>query len=239
MKVVFEGTVNGQKFDNIQDYNAAVQKVLAEGGELHTSSQTHTVQDDCVGCSKPECTCTTAMFPEFEHCQSIKGLDDRYLLTKESPIEFKQRVIDTLNSQIIPELNTMSYDALDVYREIIHNIANDHIAKTIDELADRVKEYCDENRHLKAQFEASNKRVKDNTHKLQIASALQDVYGDILDITESYMRDEAQKRDALAKKTLEDVNVPETQTEVKEEPKVYTQEDYINSIRKLVKTIFG
>jgi hypothetical protein len=179
------------------------------------------------------------MFPEFEHCQSIKGLDDRYLLTKETPIEFKQRVIDTLNSQIIPELNTLSYDALDVYREIISNIAHNHIAKTIDELADRVKKSCDENRHLKAQLEDSNKRVEDNTHKLQIASALQDVYGDILDVTESYMHNEAQKRDALAKKTLEDVNVPETQTEVKEEPKVYTQEDYINSIRKLVKTIFG
>lgn len=48
VKRVFEGFVNGQKFDNVEDYNKAVDAVLKNGGVLEACTKTYTevVEDE-------------------------------------------------------------------------------------------------------------------------------------------------------------------------------------------------
>lgn len=71
-RTIFEGTVNGEKFDNVQDYNARV-KELIESGQFESASSSTRVEEyehsgyvrpveddshcDC-GCDCDECTCT-------------------------------------------------------------------------------------------------------------------------------------------------------------------------------------
>jgi hypothetical protein len=71
-RTIFEGTVNGEKFDNVQDYNARV-KELMESGQFESASSSTRVEEyehsgyvraveddshcDC-GCDCDECTCT-------------------------------------------------------------------------------------------------------------------------------------------------------------------------------------
>lgn len=44
-KVIFEGVVNGVKFDNVEDYNKAITKAVARGEEVHASTQTKMVDE--------------------------------------------------------------------------------------------------------------------------------------------------------------------------------------------------
>ena len=71
-RTIFEGTVNGEKFDNVQDYNVRV-KELMESGQFESASSSTRVEEyehsgyvraveddshcDC-GCDCDECTCT-------------------------------------------------------------------------------------------------------------------------------------------------------------------------------------
>lgn len=71
-RTIFEGTVNGEKFDNVQDYNARVKELMESGQFESASSSTrveeyehsgyvHAVEDDShcdCGCDCDECTCT-------------------------------------------------------------------------------------------------------------------------------------------------------------------------------------
>lgn len=44
-KVIFEGVVNGVKFDNVEDYNKAITKAVARGEEVHANTQTKMVDE--------------------------------------------------------------------------------------------------------------------------------------------------------------------------------------------------
>lgn len=71
-RTIFEGTVNGEKFDNVQAYNARV-KELMESGQFESASSSTRIEEyehsgyvrpveddshcDC-GCDCDECTCT-------------------------------------------------------------------------------------------------------------------------------------------------------------------------------------
>lgn len=76
---VFQGTVNGRKFDNVADYNAAI-TALIEAGETDiqatSSTSIKTVEDDeaskeyettCTDCDCPcECDCTSCTCDTFD-----------------------------------------------------------------------------------------------------------------------------------------------------------------------------
>lgn len=45
-KVVFKGTINGKEFDNVQDYNNEMTKLISEGSSVEAHSQTNIVNDE-------------------------------------------------------------------------------------------------------------------------------------------------------------------------------------------------
>ena len=64
-KTVFEGKVNGQVFDNVNDYNACLQAMLDMGKDVEASSSTKIVECDC------ECGCDSKCECECEKCQKV------------------------------------------------------------------------------------------------------------------------------------------------------------------------
>lgn len=63
MKTIFEGTINGEKFNSVQAYNARMIELMNAGMEVNASSHTKTVNEsagcDCrCTCDKSEETCT-------------------------------------------------------------------------------------------------------------------------------------------------------------------------------------
>lgn len=75
MKTVFEGKVNGQVFDNVADYNAALVEALKHG-DVEASSNTKTVPDEDIEqtCrdNEVECCCETCC----EEPDWFPGLDE-------------------------------------------------------------------------------------------------------------------------------------------------------------------
>lgn len=71
-KTIFEGTINGVKFDNVQDYNVEMQRCLAEGIAVQATSATKTVEETVEQKQAPVAQpidANHAMFyPGFEHC---------------------------------------------------------------------------------------------------------------------------------------------------------------------------
>lgn len=69
MKTIFEGTINGEKFNSVQAYNARMIELMNAGMEVNASSHTKTVNEsagcDCrCTCDKSEETCTTPSLKE-------------------------------------------------------------------------------------------------------------------------------------------------------------------------------
>lgn len=64
----FEGTVNGQKFNSVTQYNEALKAALEAGGEVKASSRTYTE-------NVPETEEKPTLFPGFAHCVDDLDLD--------------------------------------------------------------------------------------------------------------------------------------------------------------------
>ena len=56
-KRVFKGVINGQEFDNVNDYNAYMSTLLNEGKDVNASSSTQ-IKEVCDECGEIECTCS-------------------------------------------------------------------------------------------------------------------------------------------------------------------------------------
>lgn len=56
-KTVFEGVINGVKFDNVQDYNATLTRLLAAGEEITASTSTRSEGVGCNCCENECCEC--------------------------------------------------------------------------------------------------------------------------------------------------------------------------------------
>lgn len=116
-RTIFEGIVNGEKFDNIQAYNNRVNELLEEGTFESASSNTRVEEYVTSGYSQPEnsvqegeCTCTCSDICEDEiSFYPYMEKDDPYyldLLVTKDPIT---------NSEAIDEVNnvfTESWNAI-------------------------------------------------------------------------------------------------------------------------------
>lgn len=77
----FEGTVNGQKFNSVTQYNDALKAALEAGGEVKASSRTYTE-------NVPEPEEKPTLFPGFAHCIDELNLDSKFLTdTKDMLLE--------------------------------------------------------------------------------------------------------------------------------------------------------
>lgn len=231
-KTIFEGVVNGAKFDNVQDYNNAIAQAIANGEPINASSNTRTadeVQDAPAGQD-------ISLFPGFAHCASLDSLDMDFIKAGlEIPDEqFNESVLKLLNEKIIPAIGKMSQSDAIRYKTLIDGIMShlgkisseyEHYGKDLDARLDKLNKEIEE---LARNAEAA---VREN-RIVRITSAL---YNDINEaVTERIA--------SLTEGGLNDPCGPQGKCGgcMEENCRCDHQEaDYIANVRKLVQTIFG
>lgn len=73
MKTIFEGTINGEKFNSVQAYNARMIELMNAGKEVNASSRTKTV-DDNAGCERIVCDMSEEECSHKELKEAVKEL---------------------------------------------------------------------------------------------------------------------------------------------------------------------
>lgn len=154
-KTVFEGKVNGQVFDNVNDYNACLQAMLDMGKDVEASSNTKIVECDCeCGCdSKCECECEKSQkvdnkplkanvnfLPGFESDNKSAYIDDLVVL-EGSEYESRLDAINESMDNIYRDIKTALKDPKnDIHKKEIYLKKVRDIIKVIDEDYDKNKE---------------------------------------------------------------------------------------------------
>lgn len=115
MRTSFKGIINGKEFDNVRDYNAEMQRLIAEGGDIDAHADTRTIET-------PD---NSFLFPGFAQCESVNQLTDEFInaaLDAFDPDEFAASVNNLLHDRILPEIDNMPKDATDKYKAIVASI---------------------------------------------------------------------------------------------------------------------
>lgn len=124
MKTIFEGIVNGQKFDNVADYNEALTKAINEGNVVQASSRTYSTEEPEPAAEPNE---ESPALPNF-----YIGMDpDNYymdMMTGDEEVDDNtlEKVNETLTEtihSIADVLNELTDDDLKVYQRNLSNIA--------------------------------------------------------------------------------------------------------------------
>jgi hypothetical protein len=80
-KLVFEGIINGKKFDNVQDYNKEMNRLISSGSlNISASSSTHLVDDSAVAAREPEKAETVRPFDEEDYLPFFNNNTTQYYL---------------------------------------------------------------------------------------------------------------------------------------------------------------
>ena len=154
-KTVFEGKVNGQVFDNVNDYNACLQAMLDMGKDVEASSSTKIVECDCeCGCdSKCECECEKCQkvdnkplkanvnfLPGFESDNKSAYIDDLVVL-EGSEYDSKLEAIDESMEKIYCDIKTALNDPTnDIHKKEVYLRKVRDIINVIDEDYNKNKE---------------------------------------------------------------------------------------------------
>lgn len=154
-KVVFKGIINGKEFDNVQDYNEAMLKLVNEGATIiNASSQTNIVDE-----------------PETKEPEKLvntqKGFDIQAYIPffKDGDIYYVDRLVsddDDLNKRILSRVN----DILNEYHNNLKDLLNDDELSIEDvfELLNKVKD-------IRTQIEEdsinNNNLIRDYTNEIQ------------------------------------------------------------------------
>ena len=127
-KKVFKGIINGQEFDNVQEYNTRMNELIASGEDIEATSQTsiQDVEDVCAKENENDCCKETStdeefvnMLPGFNPRTSLNSFLDELVtdnpdLDKENFIKVHKYHEDNL-PKIIKKINKMDYHAAKGY----------------------------------------------------------------------------------------------------------------------------
>jgi hypothetical protein len=225
-KVVFEGAVNGKKFDNVQEYNAEVQRILGEGGTLETYSSTKTVDTDDLGED------TKSLYPLFESSQDLSNLSDSFLFDNIDIRAVAQSVRELISTRIAQ----MNDDELTDYRTKLNQVLDfltatknrevhdlDYIGKRLTVLRNQVEQ-------LNAEINSLGSRNVTAIDRADRAKTAYDIYDKI--------------HSAVIERQVELRRNPNTAQETQTAASTIdvndnNVENYHEGIRKLVRAIFG
>lgn len=115
-KIVFEGIVNGNKYDTIEAYNAEVTHLLANGENVDASCRTKEVEEDEKLDNNPD------NFP-MPFFNGVKTIDVSYLdeLANMSPANLEELLENSAN---VSDVDSLTKDALKAVHEKAGNIVN-------------------------------------------------------------------------------------------------------------------
>lgn len=256
MKTIFEGTINGEKFNSVQAYNARMIELMNAGKEVNASSHTKSVNEsagcDCrCTCDKSEETCTT---PSLE--QAVKNLVDaiddtetcypyfdaeepHYLdILVSTDSETNKNLRKEMHDQLQRSWNTITeelYDAdvdIDDKKEYLEEVRN-IISKIETDNANNIKTIsCIDNNRKEAQatFNKAHNEYKRTIDKCEKEkSMLVDATTIIADMLEFYRAVEAEGLQAIKENTIKENNTP-TCTECSEATNKHKSNNTINDI---------
>ena len=130
-KTIFEGVINGQVYNNVQEYNDVIATLLANGETFTASTSTKTV-DACESCGATPCVCeATTPQPnvnlhfgfDFE-----EPLADHYLSMDEDNEETMSMLEEEMNAQldgISTVIKGMSIGDLNAYLKDVNTIGGE------------------------------------------------------------------------------------------------------------------
>ena len=154
-KKVFKGIINGQEFDNVQEYNTRMNELVASGEDIEASSQTsiQDVEDTCENendCCKGTNTDEefVNMLPGFNPPSALGSFLDE--LVTENPNLDEENLIKIHNyhkdnlPKIVEKINKMDYHAAKGYLNDIDHIlmeiinTNDNVKKSDHDINERI-----------------------------------------------------------------------------------------------------
>ena len=122
-KTIFEGVINGIKFDNVKDYNEYLTKLINAGESFNASTSTR-AECECETCCEGECTCSneetpvTYMLPGFHNGDNKEYVDGFISDNADEDVAslavLKEKLADNLEG-IIHRVHSMDEAALDQY----------------------------------------------------------------------------------------------------------------------------
>ncbi len=113
-KTVFEGTINGEQFDNVVDYNKRMQELLGQGVQVNASSNTRTIDEPTeIPAPAKDILNSGRMYPGFETMTLGTDFIEKALEHHNEDVadSFKRYV----QENVIPELNKMNREDLGIY----------------------------------------------------------------------------------------------------------------------------
>jgi hypothetical protein len=125
-KTVFEGVINGVKFDNVQSYNDTLTRLLAAGEEITASTSTRSEGVGCNCCENECCQCeckepeTVMMLPgciigrDNDKSYVDSYVSDNAIADKQSLEELEDELSDNMEG-VIEKIHKMDRAALEGY----------------------------------------------------------------------------------------------------------------------------
>lgn len=177
MKQVFEGIVNGVKYDTVEDYNKAV-KIAMDAGNCEASTRTYTVNEipetscnclcdrDCPGHRTPF---VTVSYDEDGEVEDVKL--DYYEACKDSDLDYEEQeaflnasLEHALREKVIPYVKSL--DCKEGY---------------LDDLEHINKKLADEANELQKEIHNLESKLDEAEANLQLTKAMQAFYASLQD----------------------------------------------------------
>jgi anaerobic ribonucleoside-triphosphate reductase activating protein len=191
-KSIFKGTINGQEFDNVNDYNARMNELISAGAEIEAASSTQipkSAEDECTSCeceSKceegPACCCE----PDC-NCGCECACTDKCSEGEMLPIFQKSKFtsIGEFLDGVITEDRNLNESALDQLSEYLH-ANHKHIQKAINTMDGHALENYKKDlvgiiNDIKSCITENNKIINRVRKKLLVLGAGSDVLDILLD----------------------------------------------------------
>lgn len=188
-KTIFEGVINGIKFDNVKDYNEYLTKLINTGESFNASTSTKT-ECECETCCEGECTCSNevretpviCMLPGFNNGDNKEYVDGFVSDNADEDVAnlavLKEKLADNLEG-IIHRVHSMDEAALESYEddvEEVQDIIEQDTQATEDVISKKEAELQKLKRSLavlnvwRDNYEAINNYIKDAKTKYQNGS---------------------------------------------------------------------
>lgn len=127
-KTIFEGVINGRKFDNVKDYNEYLTKLINAGESFNASTSTKT-ECECETCCEDECsdkkTPVILMLPGFHNGDNKEYVDGFISDNADEDVAslavLKEKLADNLEG-IIHRVHSMDEAALENYEDDVEEV---------------------------------------------------------------------------------------------------------------------
>lgn len=171
-KTIFEGVINGLKFDNVKEYNEYLMKLINAGEPVCASTSTHT-EDECCGCCECECNEpeTVMMLPgciigrNNDKSYVDSYISDNAIADKQAFEELEDELGDNMEG-VIEKIHKMDRAALEGYLKDVNKV-----------LCVINTDYKSTKRHI-AEREQEIERLQRETEKLHRATKVLELWHD-------------------------------------------------------------